>query len=87
MTVTKLLTASFHDHQEARALRRLGSRRDVPAVWAALTRAYRLRQEAHEADPDHTDPAWRVEQAHTTSTLDTHQVLMAFYEQQLLLNA
>jgi hypothetical protein len=49
---------------------------------AALRSAAALRVQAHEADPDHSDPAWQQEQPKTARGRDTHEELMAFYRAQ-----
>ncbi len=86
LTVAELLAASLVSHNDARALRKQQPRPRA-AIWSALNKAYHLRMDAHALDPEHTDPAWLDEQAVTIPEWDTHAVMLAFYEQQLLLNA
>lgn len=77
MTVAELLTASRSAHVR---YRQVASTRptchhvapQVAEISSALGDAYILRQRAHDADPDHRDPAW-------ASDLAQHDELMAFY--------
>ena len=66
MTVSELLNASWARHN----LRTRESRLE----------AFALRKQAHELDPEHSDPAWKAEQMKTPKQLDTHKAMMAFYE-------
>lgn len=49
---------------------------DRAAARLELARASSLRQDAHDLDPSHTDPAWLDDVA-------PHADLMAFYAEQL----
>ena len=72
MTVADLLAASRDAHLEYR--RRLTS--PMADLLTPLQRAHDTRTEAHELDPDHTDPAWQADSA-------THGELMRYFERQL----
>ena len=75
--IAKLLSTSLSAHREALRLRREGRASDARL---ALLAAQRLRLEAHEADPEHTDPAWEAEERLTARGYDTHIELMRFYD-------
>lgn len=49
---------------------------NVMAAKDALERAGTLRKAAHDADPEHTDPAWAADPA-------PHDELMTFYAERL----
>lgn len=48
-----------------------------------LVEARRLRQEAHDLDPEHKCWAWEAEDKETGPNVNTHKALMAFYAQVL----
>jgi hypothetical protein len=77
MSVAELLATSYSAHAE---YRRLANERR-PDKRIPLQQAYHARKAAHEADPEHLDPAWSLDQK------ATHDELMSFYEQQLALQA
>jgi len=49
---------------------------DTDQAFSALSQAHDLRVQAHEADPDHTAPAWALEPV-------PHAEMMAYYAQVL----
>ncbi len=57
-----------------------GDKSEQMAEWAE---AYRLRKEAHAADPEHLDGAWAAEDAKTAVGTHTHDAMMAFYRDKL----
>lgn len=73
-TVRELLAQSRAAHAEYRSLTTARVAKDVTLV--PLARARDLRQQAHDADPEHSDPAWTLDKA-------SHSELMSFYRQQL----
>lgn len=73
MTVSELLTNSRSAHA---AYRTLKPRVAVEAIRDQIALAYDFRQQAHDADPDHGDPAWADDKA-------SHGDLMAFYRGKL----
>jgi len=76
MTVAELLAESMATHRRAQ-----GTRKGRPANWLEmLGHAASLRREAAAADPGFADAAWADEARHTPTGVNTHQVLMAFYE-------
>lgn len=75
--VRTLLHDSWQAHQRYRTAKDRAAQRD------ALRLAYDTRMAAHAADPAHADPAWDTEQSRTQLTVDTHGVLVAFYEKAL----
>lgn len=86
MTVPELLDRSWQAHQRYRSA--AGSAKkapDGPVMRQALLDAYTLRVQAHEADPEHADPAWISEQGKTLAGVDTHDSLMTFYKKKLSL--
>lgn len=80
MTVADLLTAS---RQHALQRKRLAGRANkdghithrpnYPAAEQAAAQALKLRLQAHDLDPDHTDPAWSDDPA-------PHAEIVAFLE-------
>ena len=80
MTVADLLKESMAAHQQA-----LYARQHKATISAVqhLERAYRLRLDAHQQDPNHTDPAWQAERGFSPAGKDTHAEMLKFYEQQL----
>lgn len=85
LTVAALLTASRAAHAEYRQLanRTAAAEQKKPEGWqVSLWDALHFRRQAHEADPRHVDPSWAAD-----GYGSTHDALMAFYEQQLGLQA
>lgn len=80
MSVADLLAASraFHQVYRDNLPQKGGVTGDAVAARAAIQQAYQARQDAHTADPDKTDPAWKDE----PGTFDDG-ALMQFYAQQL----
>ena len=82
--VAALLTQSTAQHQGYRTA--LQAKLPTQAQLA-LAAAARLRQAAHDLDPDHTAPCWADEgSTHTQGTRthhDLHTDLMAFYSREL----
>lgn len=74
--VAKLLKDSLTAHKRALAARKAKS----PDAGSLLQQAYDLRVAAHQADPEHADPAWAEEDTHTNTSKPTHEQLMAFYQ-------
>ena len=72
--VQDLLTRSIQAHTAYRTAVRA---RDTSAAKAALEQADTLRQQAHDADPDHTAPVWQA-----TRVTHPHDALLAFYTEQ-----
>lgn len=72
--MAELLVASWTAHVSSK-----GRVRDL----VALQSAYDLRKAAHEADPEHTDPAWSEEKSKAPRGRDLHTDLMAFYASKL----
>jgi hypothetical protein len=76
VTVAQLLSASRAAH-----LAYQGEQRKQPANYAVCERyvaeALRLRSEAHAADPQHVDAAWRDDKV-------PHAELVAFYARYLV---
>jgi hypothetical protein len=80
MTIADLLTQSMAEHKQALAHRQ---KKAFASAIPHLERAYRLRLDAHREDPEHSDPAWAEDQRNTPKGIDTHAVMIAFYEQHL----
>lgn len=78
--VASKLAESVAAHRAALEARQ---HRDPVTARVQLLRAYDLRTEAHDLDPDHIAPAWLAEQRQTPTGRDTHTDLMAFYASQL----
>jgi hypothetical protein len=86
LEVARLLDASRREHERYR--QHMPRMSTVPGGYpipqggspddarAALVDARNLRVQAHNADPDHTAPAW-------ASDVVPHDELMAYYAQQL----
>jgi hypothetical protein len=71
--VARLLTASRAAHDRARQAR---VEKQAETATTELTAARDLRVQAHEADPDHTTPAWAAENP-------GHDAMMDFYTRKL----
>lgn len=83
MTVSELLTASMAAHRRALPTTKAGR----PKGWLDhLKEAASLRKQAEALDPGFRDEAWQFEQKHTSTGVNTHAVLMAFYESKGLIN-
>lgn len=74
--VRKLLKDSLTAHKRALAARKAKQ----PDAMELLAHARDLRVAAHQADPEHSDPAWDEENAHTNNPRPTHDQLMVFYQ-------
>jgi len=72
--IAQLLTDSIAAHQRYRALGTVKAAGALDAIREART----LRQQAHDADPDHADPGWAA-----TGTKYPHDALMVFYAEKL----
>jgi hypothetical protein len=68
-TVTRLLQASRAAHDRAKTARQ---QKQTFVAVDELTAARNLRVEAHDADPEHTAPAWATE-------TPSHAAMMDFY--------
>lgn len=79
-TVAAKLRDSLAAHDAALDARH---RKDFAVATVELRRAYTLRADAHNLDPDHLLPAWQEEDRRTPRGRNTHDDLMAFYAQQL----
>lgn len=79
-TVAAKLRDSLAAHAAALEARH---RKDFAVATVELRRAYTLRGDAHNLDPEHTLPAWQEEDRRTPQGRNTHDDLMAFYAQQL----
>lgn len=84
MTVADLLNASRAAHrryrQQAGRISDKGTVSQAPNPLAGgdgLRDALKLRTEAHQLDPEHTDPAWQID-AHAMNG-SSHDALMDFY--------
>lgn len=77
MTVAEMLAESMRLHLSAKPAAK--AKRAWSEIAPTLRDAYVLRKQAHEADPEHRDPAWSFEQKHTPNGVDTHEAMMAFY--------
>lgn len=66
--IARLLTAARKAHDAKKraagtvAADSKTSAPDYPTAEGYIREALRLRQEAHDLDPDHTDPAWQTDQ-------------------------
>lgn len=74
--IARLLTASLKAHQDAKRARHDRKPALCREHWQAALNA---RVDAHALDPEHTDPAWAEEQAHTPGRYDTHSEMLQFY--------
>jgi hypothetical protein len=79
-TVATKLRDSPAAHQAALEARR---RRDFATATTELRRAYTLRADAHNLDPEHDAPTWQEEDRNTPRGRNTHDDMMSFYRQQL----
>jgi hypothetical protein len=70
--VDRLLTASRGAHERAKSARH----HKRPDALALLIEARDLRVQAHQLDPEHTSPAWALEET-------SHAAYMAFYQQKV----
>jgi hypothetical protein len=76
-TVAELLSLSRSAHDRYRAcLPRVNVPGDGRLAHDALQDAYRLRQQAEQADPARSDPAWQLDRI-------PHGELMAFFAAKL----
>lgn len=81
--VARLLAASREAHlRKKRAAGTINAKGDVanhpdyPQAESFMAEALRLRLEAHQLDPDHTAPAWSVDQAANKGI--SHEQLVSF---------
>lgn len=89
MTVSELLTASRQSHRHGLTAK---SKRQTDIAAMHLSSASEQRQAAHDADPDHTDPAWLDDAKNANGQVmrdrsrtieqvarEIHDALMAYY--------
>lgn len=78
--VSDLLARSHNAHANAKRVAMAGAKADPLSYRGYITDALTFRQQALAADPGRTDAAWQSEQAMTNRETDTHDALIAFYE-------
>lgn len=74
--IARLLAESLQAHQQAKRARFDGQLALCRDHWQTALNA---RTDAHNADPDHSDPAWHREHAATPQGFDTHTGMLQFY--------
>lgn len=90
MTTGELLAASRQSHRNYLNAKKAGN---IPDARSHLAAAQLHRKEAHESDPEHTDPAWLEDAKNLTGAVmrdrrrsveqiarDNHDQLLQFYQ-------